>query len=109
LLEEDPIEAGRIAAETRPPQQRTRQIEVSHVAQAEAERWRARTGREGRRRCHRFGRLDPGVSGWWRRELKERYGRPAFAIALEPRSASGPVGPSIAGVDLGRAVRQAGA
>jgi single-stranded-DNA-specific exonuclease len=39
--------------------------------------------------------------------LKERYGRPAFAIALEPGGIGTGSGRSIAGVDLGRAVRQA--
>ncbi len=39
--------------------------------------------------------------------LKERYGRPAFAIAIEPGGIGTGSGRSIAGVDLGRAVRQA--
>jgi single-stranded-DNA-specific exonuclease len=39
--------------------------------------------------------------------LKERFGRPAFAIALEPGGIGTGSGRSIPGVDLGRAVRQA--
>ena len=39
--------------------------------------------------------------------LKERFGRPAFAIALEPGGIGTGSGRSIAGVDLGRAVRPA--
>ena len=39
--------------------------------------------------------------------MKERFGRPAFAIALEPGGIGTGSGRSIAGVDLGRAVRQA--
>src|SRR5262249_60083083 len=39
--------------------------------------------------------------------LKERFGRPAFAIALEPGGIGTGSGRSVAGVDLGRAVRQA--
>ena len=39
--------------------------------------------------------------------LKERFGRPAFAIALEPGGIGTGSGRSIAGVDLGRAVRHA--
>ena len=39
--------------------------------------------------------------------LKERYGRPAFAIALEPGGIGTGSGRSIAGVDLGQAVRRA--
>jgi single-stranded-DNA-specific exonuclease len=39
--------------------------------------------------------------------LKERYGRPAFAIALEPGGSGTGSGRSIPGVDLGAAVRRA--
>src|SRR5216683_6214186 len=39
--------------------------------------------------------------------LKERFGRPAFAIALGPGDIGTGSGRSIAGVDLGRAVRRA--
>jgi single-stranded-DNA-specific exonuclease len=39
--------------------------------------------------------------------LKERFGRPAFAIALEPGGLGTGSGRSISGIDLGRAVRQA--
>ncbi|WP_336348252.1 DHHA1 domain-containing protein, partial [Pseudomonas monsensis] len=39
--------------------------------------------------------------------LKERYGRPAFAIALEPGGTGTGSGRSIPGVDLGQAVRRA--
>jgi single-stranded-DNA-specific exonuclease len=49
----------------------------------------------------------PGVVGLVAARLKERYGRPAFAIALEPGEFGTGSGRSIAGVDLGRAVRRA--
>ena len=49
----------------------------------------------------------PGVVGLVAARLKERFGRPAFAIALEPGGIGTGSGRSIAGVDLGRAVRQA--
>ena len=39
--------------------------------------------------------------------LKEKFSRPAFAIALEPGGIGTGSGRSIAGVDLGKAVRQA--
>jgi single-stranded-DNA-specific exonuclease len=39
--------------------------------------------------------------------LRERFGRPAFAIALEPGGIGTGSGRSIPGVDLGRVVRQA--
>ena len=49
----------------------------------------------------------PGVVGLVAARLKERFGRPAFAIALEPGGIGTGSGRSIPGVDLGRVVRQA--
>ena len=49
----------------------------------------------------------PGVVGLIAARLKERFGRPAFAIALEPGGTGTGSGRSIPGVDLGRAVRRA--
>ncbi len=49
----------------------------------------------------------PGVVGLVAARLKERFGRPAFAIALEAGGTGTGSGRSIPGVDLGRAVRQA--
>src|SRR5262249_15626542 len=50
----------------------------------------------------------PGVVGLVAARLKERFGRPAFAIAIEPGGIGTGSGRSIAGVDLGRVVREAG-
>jgi single-stranded-DNA-specific exonuclease len=84
------------------------QIELATVAQAEAEALAALgleekgavvvTAAEG---------WHPGVVGLVAARLKERYGRPAFAIALEPGGTGTGSGRSIAGVDLGQAVRRA--
>ncbi len=49
----------------------------------------------------------PGVVGLVAARLKEKYGRPAFAIALEPGGIGTGSGRSIFGVDIGRAVRRA--
>jgi single-stranded-DNA-specific exonuclease len=49
----------------------------------------------------------PGVVGIVAARLKEKFGRPAFAIALEPGGVGTGSGRSIAGVDIGRAVRRA--
>jgi single-stranded-DNA-specific exonuclease len=49
----------------------------------------------------------PGVVGLVASRLKEKFSRPAFAIALEPGGIGTGSGRSIAGVDLGKAVRQA--
>src|SRR5437899_788159 len=51
--------------------------------------------------------LDLVALGTVAARLKEKFGRPAFAIALEPGGIGTGSGRSIAGVDLGRVVRQA--
>jgi single-stranded-DNA-specific exonuclease len=108
LLEDDPIEAGRIAFELDRLNRERQTIEQATVAQAEAEAMAALglqdkgavvvTAAEG---------WHPGVLGLVAARLKDRYGRPAFAIALEPGEHGTGSGRSIAGVDLGRAVRTA--
>ena len=108
LLEADPGEAARIAAELDRLNRERQQIELATLAQAEAEALAALgleekgavvvTAAEGRH---------PGVVGLVAARLKERYGRPAFAIALEPGGSGTGSGRSIAGVDLGQAVRRA--
>ncbi len=108
LLEEEPSEAARIAAELDRLNRERQQIELATVAQAEAEAMAALgleekgavvvTAQQG---------WHPGVVGLVAARLKERYGRPAFAIALEPGGTGTGSGRSIAGVDLGQAVRRA--
>ena len=108
LLEEDPGKAARIASELDRLNRERQQIEQATVAQAEAEALAALgleekgavivTAAEG---------WHPGVVGLVAARLKERFGRPAFAIALEPGGSGTGSGRSIAGVDLGRAVRRA--
>ena len=108
LLEENPAEAARIAAELDRLNRDRQQIEQVTLAQAEAEALAALgleekgavivTAAEG---------WHPGVVGLVAARLKERYGRPAFAIALEAGGTGTGSGRSIAGVDLGRAVRRA--
>lgn len=108
LLEEDPSEAARIAGELDRLNTERRQIEVATVAQAEAEAM-ASMGLEekGAVVVTAAAGWHPGVVGLVAARLKERYGRPAFAIAIEPGGTGTGSGRSIAGVDLGRAVRQA--
>src|SRR5262247_843477 len=108
LLGADEVEAARLAAELDRLNRERQAIEVATVAQAEAEAMAALgaedkgavvvTAAEG---------WHPGVVGLVAARLKERFGRPAFAIALEPGGIGTGSGRSIAGVDLGRAVRQA--
>jgi single-stranded-DNA-specific exonuclease len=108
LLEDDPVEAARIAAELDRLNRERQVIEMNTVAQAEAEAMAALgieekgavvvTAAEG---------WHPGVVGLVAARLKEKFGRPAFAIALEPGGIGTGSGRSIPGVDIGRAVRRA--
>jgi single-stranded-DNA-specific exonuclease len=108
LLEEDVSEAARIAGELDRLNQERRAIEQATLEQAEAEALAALgleekgavvvTAAEG---------WHAGVVGLVAARLKERYGRPAFAIAIGPGGIGTGSGRSIPGVDLGRAVRRA--
>jgi single-stranded-DNA-specific exonuclease len=108
LIEEDPIAAARIAAELDRLNRERQLIEMDTVAQAEGEAIAALgledkgavvvTAAEG---------WHPGVVGLVAARLKEKFGRPAFAIALEPGGIGTGSGRSIPGVDIGRAVRRA--
>ena len=108
LLEDDPDEAAKIAAELDRLNRERQAIEVETLAQAEAEAMAALgieekgavvvTAAEG---------WHPGVVGIVAGRLKEKFGRPAFAIALEPGGIGTGSGRSIVGVDIGRAVRRA--
>jgi len=108
LLEGDISEAARIAAELDRLNTERRVIEQMAEAQAEAEALASLgledkgavivTASEG---------WHPGVVGLVASRLKEKFGRPAFAIALEPGGIGTGSGRSISGVDIGKAVRQA--
>ena len=108
LLENDPIEAAKIAAELDRLNRERQAIEQEMLAQAEAEADAALgledkgavvvTAAEG---------WHPGIVGLVAARLKEKLSRPAFAIALEPGGIGTGSGRSIPGVDIGRAVRRA--
>jgi single-stranded-DNA-specific exonuclease len=108
LLEDGPSEAARIAGELDRLNRERQQIELAIVAQAEAEAMAALGIEEKGAVVVTAGEgWHPGVVGLAAARLKERYGRPAFAIALEPGGTGTGSGRSIAGVDLGAAVRRA--
>ncbi|WIG51080.1 MAG: Single-stranded-DNA-specific exonuclease RecJ [Afipia sp.] len=108
LLEGDISEAARIAAELDRLNTERRVIEQMAEAQAEAEALASLglddkgsvivTASEG---------WHPGVVGLVASRLKEKFLRPAFAIALEPGGIGTGSGRSIPGVDLGKVVREA--
>ncbi len=108
LLEDDSVEAARIAAELDRLNRERQAMEQAMLAEAEAEALAA-LGLQDRgavvvtaaRNWH------PGVVGLIAARLKERFGRPAFAIAIDDNGIGTGSGRSIAGVDLGRAVRRA--
>jgi single-stranded-DNA-specific exonuclease len=108
LMLDDPVEAARIAAELDRLNRERQTIEQATLAEAEAEAMAALGVEEkGAVVVTAAAGWHPGVVGLVAARLKERYGRPAFAIALEPGDTGTGSGRSITGVDLGRAVRHA--
>ena len=108
LLEADPIEAATMAAELDRLNRERQVIEQQTVAEAEAEAMAALGLEEKGAVVVTAGHgWHPGVVGLVAARLKEHYGRPAFAIALEPGGIGTGSGRSIPGVDLGAAVRHA--
>jgi single-stranded-DNA-specific exonuclease len=108
LLTEDPAEAAALAAELDRLNRERQAIEHATLAAAEAEASAALGAEErGAVVVTAATGWHPGVVGLVAARLKERFERPAFAIALEPGGTGTGSGRSIQGVDLGRAVRHA--
>jgi single-stranded-DNA-specific exonuclease len=107
LTTRDDLEARAIAAELDRLNRARQQIEIAMLQAAEAEALLA-LGLEERGACVVVAGEGwrPGVVGIVAARLKERFGRPAFVLALNGAEATGS-GRSIAGVDLGRVVRAA--
>jgi single-stranded-DNA-specific exonuclease len=108
LLEDDPSEAARLAGELDRLNRERQAIEVEHLAQADAEAFAA-LGRNKDASVIVTAASDwhPGVVGLIAARLKERYERPAFAIALGAGGLGTGSGRSVPGADLGTAVRRA--
>ncbi len=108
LLESDISKAARIAAELDRLNIERRAIEQLAEAEAEAEAL-ASLGLEDKASVivTASDGWHPGVVGLVASRLKEKFSRPVFAIALEPGGVGTGSGRSIAGVDLGKTVRQA--
>jgi len=107
LTTADDLEARAIAAELDRLNRARQLIEIEALAEAEAEALLA-LGLEERGAAVVVAseRWPPGVVGLIAARLKERFGRPAFALTFSGGHATGS-GRSIAGVDLGRTVRAA--
>ena len=108
LLCADPPEAAALAARLDDLNRERQVIEMAAVEEAQAEAM-ASLGMEdkGAVVVTASPRWHPGVVGLVAARIKERFGRPAFAIAIGPGGVGTGSGRSIAGVDLGRAVRRA--
>jgi len=108
LLTEDEIEARGIAAELNRLNQERQEIERQAVVEAVAEA-DYRLTLQPDQPVLLAGSADwhPGIVGLVAARLKERFRRPAFALALNGEGGATGSGRSVAGVDLGRAVRAA--
>jgi single-stranded-DNA-specific exonuclease len=107
LVTDDSAEAAAIAAKLDRLNEERRAIEKTTLDQAEAEALVSLGHEEKGAIVLASGEgWHPGVVGLVAARLKERFGRPAFAIAFLANTGTGS-GRSIPGVDLGRAVRHA--
>ena len=104
LTSTDPEDVERLAAELDRLNRERQRIELAVVAEAEAQALAA-MGLEERGPCVIVAGegWPPGVVGLVASRLKDRFGRPAFALALNGPHATGSAR-SIPGVDIGRIV-----
>ncbi len=108
LLTEDEIEARSIAAELNRLNQERQEIERQAVLEATAQADHAlMTLPDQPVLMAASPDWHPGIVGLVAARLKERFRRPAFALALNGEGGATGSGRSVAGVDLGRAVREA--
>jgi single-stranded-DNA-specific exonuclease len=107
LLEQDPTEADRVAVELDRLNGERQVIERAAVEEALGEAWASLgEGDQGAIVVTARDGWHPGVVGLVASRLKDRFRRPAFAIAFMGENGTGS-GRSILGVDLGKAVRAA--
>ena len=106
LMMQDEEEAQRIATELDRLNGERQSIEVQTVAEAEAEALAAGLDDTGACVVTAGEGWHPGVVGLVAARLKEKFRKPAFAIALNGKLGTGSAR-SIPGVDLGRVVRAA--
>jgi single-stranded-DNA-specific exonuclease len=108
LLEDDPSKAAGIAAELDRLNRERQTIEQATLEQASAEAMASLGLEEKGAVVVTAGEgWHPGVVGIVAGRLKEKYARPAFAIAFDKNGIGTGSGRSVAGADLGQAVRRA--
>lgn len=108
LLTQDEIEARSIAGELNRLNQERQEIERAAVLEATSQADHALMMRPDLPvLLVASADWHPGIVGLVAARLKERFARPAFALALNGQGGATGSGRSVAGVDLGRAVRAA--
>jgi len=108
LASDDPVECEKLAAELDRLNRERQAIETVMLEEAMAEAAAEIGDGEGRSVLVTASeRWHPGVVGLIASRLKDRFHRPAVAIALQPNGTGSGSGRSVAGVDLGHAVRRA--
>jgi single-stranded-DNA-specific exonuclease len=108
LTTDDEIEAARLAADLDRLNAERQAIEATMLAEAFAEADSEIAGGPGPAVVVTANsRWHPGVVGLIAARVRERFQRPAIAIALGPNGTGQGSGRSVPGVDLGRAVRAA--
>lgn len=108
LTLDDPIEAGEIAERLDGLNRERQAMEVAMLEQAEAEVLAEYgTAEKASILVTASNQWHPGIVGLLAARLKEKFQRPAFAIAFDPSGKGSGSGRSIAGFDLGRMVRAA--
>ncbi|HYF54098.1 MAG TPA: single-stranded-DNA-specific exonuclease RecJ, partial [Salinarimonas sp.] len=108
MLAQDPAEAARIAAELDRLNRERQEIEKAALLEAEAQAEAALAAEpDAPVLVTLSGAWHPGVVGLIASRLKERFRRPAFAFAVNEAGVATGSGRSVAGADLGLAVRAA--
>lgn len=108
LTLDDPGKAAEIAAKLDDLNRDRQEMERAMLAEAEAEALAEYgTGEHAPVIITARDKWHPGIVGLIAARLKEKFGRPAFAIAFDPNGRGTGSGRSIAGFDMGRMVRAA--
>jgi single-stranded-DNA-specific exonuclease len=108
LTLDDPVEAGEIAERLDGLNRERQAMEAAMLEEAEAEVLAEYgTAETASILVTASNRWHPGIVGLLAARLKEKFQRPAFAIAFDPSGKGSGSGRSIAGFDMGRMVRAA--
>lgn len=108
LTLDDPVEAEEIAERLDGLNRERQAMEITMLEQAEAEVLAEYgTAEKASILVTASNQWHPGIVGLLAARLKEKFQRPAFAIAFDPSGKGSGSGRSIAGFDLGRMVRAA--